>query len=236
MNGRLAGEPVEAVLVDLDGTLADTLPDLALAARGMLADLNLPPLDAAQIRNFIGRGVAQLVRRTVETATSEPADASLLARAGQAFDTRYLACSGRAAILYPGVTEGLEEMRAGGLRLACITNKAARYARPLLESIGLASRFDAILTPEDVGRPKPAPDLCLEACRRLGAVPKRTVIVGDSAVDAEAGRAAGCRVLLVPYGYREGRELREIEPDGIVATLLEAARLLCGTGTGLEKS
>jgi phosphoglycolate phosphatase len=236
MNVRLAGEPVEAVLVDLDGTLVDTLPDLAMAARGMLAELNLPPLEVAQIRNFIGHGVARLVRRTVETATAESADASLLARAEEAFDARYLACSGRAAIVYPGVTQGLEEMRAGGLRLACITNKAMRYARPLLESIGLALHFDAILTPEDVERPKPAPDLCLEACRRLEVVPARTVIVGDSAVDAEAGRAAGCRVLLVPYGYREGRDLREIEADGIVATLSEAARLLCGTGTGLEKS
>ncbi len=236
MSGRLAGERVEAVLVDLDGTLVDTLPDLALAARGMLAQLNLPLLEATQIRDFIGRGVNELVRRTVESAVGGGADAALLARAGLAFDAHYVACSGRSATVYPGVRDGLDQMRACGLRLACITNKAVRYTRPLLDALGLAACFDAVLTPEDVARAKPAPDLCLEACRRIDTAPARTVVVGDSAVDAEAGRAAGCRVLLVPYGYREGHDLREIASDGIVATLSDAAHLLCGTATGYGSS
>lgn len=230
------GKPVEAVLVDLDGTLADTLPDLVIAARGMLEDLNLPLLELDRIRDFIGRGVTELVRKSVEAAIARPADPALLELAGTAFAAHYQACSGRAATVYPGVTDGLAEMRARGLRLACITNKAARYTGPLLDALGLAACFDAVLTPEDVVRAKPAPDLCLEACRRLGTSPDRAVVVGDSAVDAEAARAAGCRMLLVPYGYREGRDLREIASDGIVATLSDAARLLCGPATGPRTS
>ena len=119
-------------------------------------------------------------------------------------------------------------MREAGLRLACVTNKARRFTAPLLDKTGLADFFDVVVTSDEVGRRKPHPDPFLLACRRLEVTPAESIVIGDSANDALGARAAGCRILLVPYGYREGRELREIECDGIVTSLDHAAQILCG--------
>ena len=121
--------------------------------------------------------------------------------------------------------EGLAALRARGVRLACVTNKAARFTRPLLAATGLDGYFDAVVTSDEVGRRKPDPEPFLHACRALGAAPADTVVIGDSANDAQGARAAGCRIYLVPYGYREGRALRDIDCDGIVDSLLHAADL-----------
>lgn len=218
--------PPRAALIDLDGTLLDTLPDLARAAQAALHDLGLAPVPEASVERFVGRGVRNLVRCCVEFSSGGPAEASVLDRALERFEEHYAECNGKESTPYPGVLEGLRRMRADGLLLACVTNKAARFTRPLLCATGLAEFFGAVVTPENSPRPKPDPDPYLEACRLLGTSPSQSVVIGDSAIDGESARKAGCRYLLVPYGYREGAALREVESDGIVASLLEAAILL----------
>jgi len=138
----------------------------------------------------------------------------------------YARLNGAAAQPFDGVVDGLAEMKALGLRLACVTNKVARFTDPLLETSGMRAYFDAVVTSDQAGARKPDPAIFLEACRRIGVLPGEACVIGDSANDAEGARAAGCRFLLVPYGYREGRELHEIESDGIVSTLREAAKQL----------
>ena len=113
-------------------------------------------------------------------------------------------------------------MRTRGLRLACVTNKAARFTTPLLAATGLARFFDTVVTSDRAGARKPDPAVFLHACRELGVQARQACAIGDSANDADGARAAGCRFLLVPYGYREGRELRDIPCDGVVDTLLDA--------------
>jgi phosphoglycolate phosphatase len=223
-----ARRTVDAVLVDLDGTLLDTAPDLAAAANAMLADLRLEPLPAEAVREFIGQGIGALVRRGLERSAGRAPEPALLESALERFAEHYARENGRASQVYPGVREGLAAMRAAGLRLACVTNKASRFSEPLLASAGLSVYFDTLVCADVVGRRKPDPALFREACARLGAAPADSVVIGDSANDAQGGRAAGCRVLLVPYGYREGKDVREIDSDGIVVTLLEAARVLSG--------
>lgn len=223
---RLRTKALSAVLVDLDGTLLDTAPDLAAAANAMLAECGLGTLAPAQVRDFIGQGIGPLVWRCLSTAAGAAPDEEHFAQALERFGAHYEQSNGQAASAYPGVVEGLEHVRAAGLRLACVTNKVARFTLPLLERTKLARFFDAVVTSDEAGFRKPHPGIFLHACRRLGADPDRTIVIGDSANDAQGARAAGCQVLLVPYGYREGRALRDIECDGIVASLADAARSL----------
>ncbi|HEX7055408.1 MAG TPA: phosphoglycolate phosphatase [Burkholderiales bacterium] len=207
-----------AVLLDLDGTLLDTAPDIAQAANAMLAEQGLPPLPADTVREFIGSGIPKLVERCLEAAGAPTSEAALAS-----FRVHYERLNGGASSPYPGAAAALGRLRAAGLRLACVTNKAAAYTLPLLEKTGLAPFFDAVVAADQVGRRKPDPEPFLHACRELGASPGEAVVIGDSANDAQGARAAGCRVLLVCYGYSEGRDVREIDSDGVVDTLGEAA-------------
>lgn len=215
-----------AVLLDLDGTLLDTAPDLAAAANAMLADLGFDLVPCEVVRDFIGQGVAHLVRRCLERAAGRVPGETVVEVALARFAEHYAQENGRAARVFPGVREGLDAMRVAGLALGCVTNKVTRFASPLLAATGLARYFLAVVCGDTTGKRKPAPEPFRYACAKLGAQPKDTVVIGDSANDAMGARAAGCRVLLVPYGYREGRSVRDIECDGIVATLLEAAQAL----------
>jgi len=223
---RYATRVMKAVLLDLDGTLLDTAPDLAAAANAMLADQGLAPLPADTIRGFIGQGIPRLVERCLQ-ASGFPLACERLQPALRSFATHYARLNGAASRPFPGVPDALERMRAASLRLACVTNKARAFTLPLLEKAGLAPFFDAVVTSDDVGRRKPDPAPFLHACRTLGVAPGEAAVVGDSANDAEAARAAGCRVLLVTYGYSEGRDVRTLDSDGLIDTLGEAAdRLL----------
>jgi phosphoglycolate phosphatase len=215
-----------AALIDLDGTLLDTAPDLAAAAAATLVELGLVPVPPAQVRDFVGQGLAVLVERCLRASLGREPAPALLAQAQAGFAPHYERLNGGAARVYPGVVEGLEAMRAAGLRLACATNKPLRFAEPLLERTGLHRYFDALATSDLAGARKPDPGVVLYACRALGVAPGEACVIGDSDNDGAAARAAGCRFLLVPYGYREGRELRDIACDAVAATLLEAAALL----------
>jgi len=209
---------IRAAFIDLDGTLLDTAPDIAAAANAMLADLRLDALPLATVSGFIGQGMPKFVSRCLAAAGREPDGTEL-----DIFSHHYERGSGSLARAYPGVREGLAAMSAAGLALACVTNKSARFAGPLLDAAGLAGHFQAVVTGDAVGNRKPHPEPVLHACALLDVEPAEAVVVGDSANDAHAARAAGCTFLLVPYGYREGLEVRDIPCDGIVGSLLEAA-------------
>ena len=215
---------MQAALLDLDGTLLDTAPDLAAAGNAMLADLSLPALDQRRVRGFIGKGLAHLVRLSLAAAGGAPPGEAALARALERFEHHYALLNGSRSALYPGVHEGLAAWRARGARLACVTNKPARFTRPLLTRFDLAHFFDAVVSGDTVTRKKPDPEPLLAACRQLGVAVTEAVMIGDSSNDAVAARAAGCPVLLVSYGYAEGGTLQGIDCDGIVDSLLHAAQ------------
>ena len=214
-----------AVLLDLDGTLLDTAPDIAAAANAMLAGQGLGPLPADVIRNFIGKGIPHLVERCLVEA-GLPLVCAQLEPALRAFGDHYRAFNGKSSLPYPGVVEGLQRLRKASVKLACVTNKARAFTAPLLEATGLAPLLDAVVTSDDVRRRKPDPEPYLHACKVLQVAPDKAVVIGDSANDAEAGRAAGCRVLLVAYGYSEGRDVRELDSDGVSATFADALELI----------
>lgn len=218
---------VRAVLLDLDGTLLDTAFDIHAAACGMLRDLGRPELSLGEIRGYVGRGIPNLVKRVI-AGTLEAADdpAPPPPDALASFKRHYAEANGRSAQPFPGVMQGLAMLKSMGVPLAVITNKAGAFTLPLLERTGLAPYFDAVVSGDLLPRAKPDAMPLVWACGRLGVSPAEALMIGDSAHDFHAGRAAGCRVFLVPYGYNEGRDVRDLACDAIVPTLEDAAQRL----------
>ena len=217
-----------AVLLDLDGTLLDSAPDLAAAANAMLAELGLPARDPAVVATYIGKGIPKLVERTLTGSLDVAADPRLFARALPIYEHHYAAESGRRSAPFPGVIEGLRALRDAGLPLACITNKAERFTLDLLRRTGLDGFFPVVVCGDTVARKKPDPEPVLTACARLNVRPADALMIGDSANDVQSARAAGCPVWCVPYGYNEGRPVETLDCDAIVPDLAEAARQLLG--------
>ena len=208
--------PLQAAIVDLDGTLIDTVGDFDAALNAMLAEQRLPPVGRAFIARTVGKGSEHLIRSTLAEVG---ADAALYDRAWAAYQRHYLAINGRHAVVYPGVVEGLQRLQAAGLRLACLTNKPGAFARPLLAAKGLDGFFSHVFGGDAFARKKPDPLPLLETCRALGTTAATTLMLGDSSNDAQAARAAGCPVVLVSYGYNHGRPVTEAAPDAVIHRL-----------------
>lgn len=218
---------VGAVIFDLDGTLLDTVPDLHAAVCAMLADLGRPMLSEEAIRCYVGRGIANLVKRSLADSLDaaeddSPAPADALA----SFRRHYARENGRRAQLFPGVLEGLQAIRAQGLPMAVATNKSDAFTRPLLEMTGLADYFSVVVSGDSLPKHKPDPMSLVWTCGRLGVSPADTLFIGDSVNDFLAARAACCRVFLLPYGYNEGRDVQELDCDAIVPSIASAAGLI----------
>ena len=218
--------PIRAAIVDLDGTMLDTVPDFHIAINTMRGEFGLRPISAEQIAHMVGKGSEHLIRSVLALDYDQ---VGVEARFEQAFDSykrHYIAINGQHATVYSGVIAGLEAMRAHGLRLACVTNKPTEFTHPLLEQKGLKSYFEVIYGGDAFARKKPDPIALLQVCTDFELQPHQVVAIGDSSNDAEAARAAGCFVLTVPYGYNHGRAIHETDSDGIVGSLLEAASLI----------
>jgi len=217
---------VKAVMIDLDGTLADTIPDLAAATNRMLRELGLAELDVGKIRTFVGKGIPKLVERSLAASTRGEISADLMARALPVYERCYAEANGKQSVIYPGVREGLRALHGMQLPLACVTNKSGRFTTPLLEQLGILGYFQQVVAGDTLPQKKPDPAQLLHACRGFGIAPGEMLMIGDSGNDAEAARAAGCPVFCVTYGYNEGRDVRELDVDAIVPSLIEAARLI----------
>jgi phosphoglycolate phosphatase len=218
--------PVKAVMIDLDGTLLDTVRDLAVAVNLMLKQLGRQPLDETLVRTFVGKGIPNLVKRSLVGALSGEPDAALFERALPRYLDCYESVNGRYTTLYPGVTEGLEALKSTGFPLACVTNKPERFTLPLLALMRIDHYFSIVIAGDTLPQKKPDPLPLTHACRHFGVTPAQMLMIGDSLNDAQAARAAGCPVFCVTYGYNEGTDVRELDVDAIVGTLVEATKLI----------
>jgi phosphoglycolate phosphatase len=207
---------IRAAIVDLDGTMVDTLGDFEAALGAMLRELRLPAVSRAFIEATVGKGSEHLIRSVLAEVGG---DAGLYGEAWARYQQHYLAINGAHSVVYPGVHEGLSRMREAGWRLACLTNKPGAFATPLLERKGLAGFFERVFGGDAFERKKPDPLPLTRTCEALGNAPANTLMVGDSSNDAAAARAAGCPVVLVTYGYNHGRPVSEVPCDGTVARL-----------------
>ena len=217
---------VKAVLIDLDGTLLDTIHDLAEAANRMRERFGLVRLPAERVKTFVGKGLVNLVKRSLTDHHKVDPDPAQLEAALPAFEEEYAQVLTREVRHFPEVQDGLQHLREAGFRLACVTNKTARFTLPLLAATELAPYFDLVVCGDTTPRHKPDPMPLLYAAEKFGVMPDEMVLIGDSVNDFEAARAAGCYVFLVPYGYNEGRDATALPADAIVSGLVEAAKLL----------
>jgi phosphoglycolate phosphatase len=216
----------DAAIIDLDGTMVDTLGDFAQALGRMLDDLALPGIERTHIERMVGKGSEHLIKSVLHHVLAQAGQApaainteAIYPQAWARYQHHYLAINGQYAQVYPGVPEGLQALRSAGLRLACLTNKPTAFALPLLRAKGLDSFFDQVFGGDAFERKKPDPLPLVKTCAALGSAPARTLMVGDSSNDAQAARAAGCPVVLVTYGYNHGQPATDVDADGWVDSL-----------------
>ncbi len=217
---------IRAAIIDLDGTMVDTAPDFQVAINRLRDELELAPLDLQTVKEFVGKGSENLMRRVLGVDFDADEVERRFGRALERYQHHYLQINGLYSEVYPEVQAGLTAMRERGLRLACVTNKPIAFARPLLEKTRLLPFFEVIYGGDSLSRKKPDPLPMLTVCRDFGIAPHEAVAIGDSSNDAEAARAAGCRSLTVPYGYNHGQPVQSIASDGIVGSLRVAADLI----------
>ncbi len=218
-------DTIRAALIDLDGTLVDTVGDFTVALNATLSELSLPALAPADIERRVGKGSEHLIRSTLQAAGGAP---SLYERAWAAYQRHYDAANGRHARVYPGVHEGLAFLRDRGVRMACVTNKPGRFARDLLQAKSLQGFFDHVFGGDAFAERKPHPLPLRMAAQALGADTAQALMVGDSSNDAQAARAAGCPVVLVTYGYNHGEPVRSVDADAWLDSLAQLPGLLSG--------
>jgi len=225
LTGLLGGRWPASVLFDLDGTLVDSVPDLAAATDTMLRRLGRTPAGESQVRLWVGNGAAMLVRRALAGGTAEDRLAALgeqeVTEALEVFFEAYGQCNGAHSRVYEGVAPLLEALAGRSVRLGVVTNKPERFTRPLLEKMGLAAHFDIMVSGDTLAVKKPDPAPLLHAVRSLGGTVDASLMIGDSVNDILAARAAGMSVVAVSYGYNHGRDVRDEGADLVVDSLME---------------
>ncbi|HQU16113.1 MAG: phosphoglycolate phosphatase [Chromatiales bacterium 21-64-14] len=214
------------ILIDVDGTLVDSVPDLAWCVDRMMEHLGGAIRGEEAVRQWVGNGVERLVRRAlVGTLEGEP-DEALFQKAYPVFLNLYAENTSVRSRLYPGVREGLDHLKAAGYRLGCVTNKAAQFTEPLLRDLALRDYFELVISGDTLPKKKPDPEPLLHAARFFGVSPEESWLIGDSVNDVRAARAASFQVVCVPYGYNHGMDIRAAHPDAVVPSLRDLKGLL----------
>jgi phosphoglycolate phosphatase len=214
------------VLVDVDGTMVDSVPDLAWCVDRMMEHIGRPPHGEQRVRRWVGNGVERLVKRALTGELEAEPDPSEYERALPVFLDLYQENTSTRSQLYPGVREGLELLAARGYPLGCVTNKAARFTEPLLAALGVERYFALVVSGDTLPERKPDPMPLLYAARYFGVEPKRSLMIGDSISDVKAARAAGFAIVCMSYGYNHGLDIRDFGPDAVIDSMAELDRLL----------
>jgi phosphoglycolate phosphatase len=216
----------EMILLDVDGTLVDSVPDLAFCVDEMMQQLGRPAQGENKVRDWVGNGVERLVRRALVGQLDGEPDEADFQRAYPIFLELYAVNTSQRSLLYPGVREGLDYLKGKGYRLGCVTNKATQFTLPLLKALGLHDDFEIIIAGDSLPKKKPDPLPLLHAAQQLGVKPGNALMVGDSQSDVKAARAAGFQIVCMSYGYNHGEDIRSYHPDAVIDALTEIAPLL----------
>ena len=233
-NKTISNTPFKLYMFDLDGTLIDSVPDLATAVDTMLQSLSLPVVGEAQVRAWVGNGAAKLVERALLFGFSGNADidsqinqqsrvqeqlASVKVEALSRFFACYQGCCTEKTVLYPGVAEALNGLQQQQVLMAIVTNKPREFVGPILQALGIEQYFALILGGDDLSDKKPHPAPLLHCMQTLGCTPQQTLMIGDSRNDVQAARNAGVLVAAVDYGYNHGASIDSEGPDIVVSTI-----------------
>ncbi|MDQ7074011.1 MAG: phosphoglycolate phosphatase [Gammaproteobacteria bacterium] len=214
------------LLIDVDGTLVDSVPDLAYCIDQMMIALDLPIRGEAAVRQWVGNGVERLVKRGLLNQLDGEPEATLYAKALPIFMDLYADNTSKRSCLYPGVVEGLAYMQKAGYQIGCVTNKAAQFTLPLLKDLGIFDYFEIIVSGDTLAKKKPDPLPLLHAAEKMGVAPTDAMMLGDSKSDVKAARAAGFQIICMSYGYNHGEDIRNYNPDAVVDSMQEIEALL----------
>ncbi|MCG5496551.1 phosphoglycolate phosphatase [Ectothiorhodospira haloalkaliphila] len=217
------------ILIDLDGTLVDSVPDLAFSVDRMMERLDMPVRGEAKVRNWVGNGVERLVKRALTNNLDGEPEPALYERALAAFTEIYRENNAKRSHLYPGVREGLEALARDDVRIGCVTNKPARFTAPLLRAMDIDRYFEVVVAGDTLPQKKPDPAPLLFAAEQFDLDPEDALMVGDSRSDVTAARAAGFAIVCVSYGYNHGGDIREQRPDAVIDSLTELPDLMART-------
>lgn len=217
------------ILIDVDGTLVDSVPDLTFCVDEMMKKLGREPHGEARVRNWVGNGVERLVQRALTGELDGYPEQPEFDIAYPIFLELYTDNTSKRSRLYPGVREGLDYLKGAGYRLGCVTNKAERFTLPLLKDLGVYDDFRIVVSGDTLEQKKPHPAPLLHAAEFFKVAPGDALMVGDSISDVKAARAAGFMIACVPYGYNHGDDIRVAEPDVVIETL-------AGLGAELEQA
>lgn len=214
------------ILIDVDGTLVDSVPDLAYCVDQMMLQLGRPPHGEAKVRNWVGNGVERLVRRALIGQLSGEPDEADFARAYPIFLDLYAKNTSQRSVLYPGVREGLDYLKSAGYKLGCVTNKAEQFTLPLLRDLGVRDDFAIVISGDTLEEKKPHPMPLLHGASFFQIDPADAMMVGDSQSDVKAARAAGFQIVCMSYGYNHGEDIHASNPDAVIDSLSEIRDVL----------
>jgi phosphoglycolate phosphatase len=214
------------ILIDVDGTLVDSVPDLAFCVDEMMKALGREPHGEAKVRDWVGNGVERLTRRAlIGQLDGEPSDEDF-AKGYPIFLELYKDNTSKRSCLYPGVREGLDYMKSQGYLLGCVTNKDAQFTIPLLKGLGIYDEFGIVVSGDTLPVKKPDPQPLLHAAAHFGVGAEDSLMLGDSKSDVTAARNAGFQIVCMSYGYNHGEDIRNYNPDAVIDSMVELKELL----------
>jgi len=216
----------EMILIDVDGTLVDSVPDLAYCVDEMMKQLGMPVHGEAKVREWVGNGVERLTRRALIGQLDGEPDEALFEKGYPIFMDLYAENTSKRSTLYPGVAEGLAYLETTGIKLGCVTNKAAQFTLPLLKDLGIFDKFEIVISGDTLTKKKPDPMPLLHGAEFFKVKPENAMMLGDSVSDVKASRAAGFQIVCMSYGYNHGVDIRESNPDAVIDSMDELQGLL----------
>lgn len=219
------------ILIDVDGTLVDSVPDLAFCVDAMMEQLELVPHGEAKVRHWVGNGVERLVKRALLDSLEGEPDEQLFHKALPIFLALYDKNTCERSYLYPGVRDGLDYLKSSGYMLGCVTNKAAQFTEPLLKTLGIFDDFKIVISGDTLPVRKPDPGPLLHAAEFFDVSPQASLMVGDSVSDVKAARAAGFQIVCLTYGYNHGENIADASPDALIDSLVELQFVLEGNAS-----
>lgn len=214
------------VLIDVDGTLVDSVPDLAYCVDAMMSELGMPERGEKRVRHWVGNGVERLVKRALVNQLDGEPDEALFSKALPVFEALYRENTSKRSRLYQGVKEALDFLKTTGVRLGCVTNKASQFTLPLLQDLGVHDYFEVVICGDMVERKKPDPMPLLQAAEQLQTEAKASMMLGDSMSDVNAARAAGFQIVCMSYGYNHGEDIRDYDPDAVIDSMAEIKHIV----------
>ena len=213
-------------MIDVDGTLVDSVPDLSWCLDETMKQIGLPPRGEAAASQWVGNGVIRIVQRGIANDLDAAHDEALFEKAMPIFRELYAENTSKRSTLYPGVREGIDYLKTTGIKLGCITNKDAEFTHPILKDLGLWDDFEIVISGDTLEKKKPDPLPLLYGAEKLGAKPEKSLMLGDSMSDVKAARAAGFEIICMSYGYNHGVDIRESEPDAVIDSMVELKSMI----------